>query len=183
MRRFALIAAAVAPFVLLTAACDDPLGLQEAVIDRDTMLTLAAPTADTTLATALDFAQGIILRNPERVEDAANWDFALRQSGGAVRLIPQPIELRSRRPLLARSSDAFSEIERAPTGRSAYGDTAVTLVPGDVYIFRSRQYPTNFGLCYNYGKFRVLAVNAARGTATFSIAANVGCADERLEAD
>lgn len=185
MRRFVLFALAVLPLAAATTACDDGFGLGDPAIARDTSAVIGTPE-NGTLPTAIDFAQvGFpgMLRRPEQLGDAGQWDFALRQEGSALRLVPNPFDVPSRRPLILRSSQAFDQIERAPTTRSAYGDSAVTLQTGAVYVVRSRQYQVPGGFCHSYAKAQVVALDPTAGTAEFSLKGNIGCADDRLEFD
>jgi hypothetical protein len=185
VRRFLLLAVAVLPFALGTAACGDSLGLGDPTILLDSTADLATPTgsAADSLPSAFDIA-GFVRRRPEQLSDAQSWDFALRSSGGSLRLIPNPFYTGTQRPLIARTPSSFASIERAPTARSAYGDTAVTLAEGAVYVMRSRHYSTSVGgTCYAFGKLEVVSLDLAAETATFILQVNPGCADDRLVKD
>lgn len=181
MRRF-LIAGAVLPLMLAAAACDDTTGIGEALIARDSALVIAVPTAGTSFGSAIDFV-ALSTRFPERLEDAAQWDFTLRQEAGALRLVPNPFLTPAQSPLIARSNTAFAQIERAPTARSAYGDSALALQTGATYVVRSRHYSLGGVQCFNFSKFLVKALDPAAGTATLQVAANLGCGDDRVEPD
>jgi hypothetical protein len=185
VRRFVLLAVAVLPLAAATAACDDGLGLGEPTIASDSSAIIGVPS-DGTLPTAIDFSQvGFpgMLRRPELLTDATQWDYALRREGEGLKLIPNEFDIPTRRPLILRSSDAFEAIDRAPTARSAYGDSAMVLQEGAVYVVRTRQYQVPGGFCYAYAKARVVDLNTVAGTAEFSLKGNIGCADDRLEFD
>jgi hypothetical protein len=183
VRRFLLVAVAMLPFALSTAACDDTLGLGDATILSDSSVDLGVPTLVDSLPSAFDMPR-FLLRRPELQSDSQEWDFALRRTDGALRLIPNPFAVGSRRPLIARSSESFGDIDRAPTARSSYGDTAVTLVEGAVYVMRSRHYTTSVGgTCYVFGKLLVVDLDVAGATANLHLQVNPGCADDRLEED
>ena len=181
MRRFLFPALLALPLAVATAACDDGIGLSDPLIARDTSMIIAAPTASATLPSAIDFSQ-LALRRPEQLQDASQWDFTLRQEGETLRFVPNPFDIASRHPLILKSTEAFADIERAPTARSAYGDTAIVLQEGGVYVMRSRQYPTSAGtFCYSYSKMEVVDLDPEAGTAELNVKANFGCVDDRLE--
>jgi hypothetical protein len=177
-----LLPIAVVFLAIASAACDDNLGLGTPLLASDSSVIIATPNSPSGLPSAIDFTQ-LALRRPERLEHATQWDFALRVEGGALRLVPTPFDIPSRRSLIQRSTQAYESIERAPTARSTYGDSAVTLQEGAVYIVRSRQYQVATGFCWAYGKVKVVDLDAAQETAELSVKANVGCGDDRLEAD
>jgi hypothetical protein len=181
VRRILLVAVAMLPFGLSLTACGDTLGIGDATILSDSSVDLGVPTVADSLPSAMDLPR-FLLRRPELITDAQEWDFALRRTDGALRLIPSPFSTGSRRPLIARTSQSFGDIERAPTARNAYGDTAVTLSEGAVYVMRSRHYTTSVGgTCYVFAKLRVRSLDVAGGTASLHLQVNPGCADDRLE--
>jgi hypothetical protein len=182
VRRFLLVLTAVLPLALATQACDNSLGLADPTIARDSSMILSAPTASDSIPSALDIP-GFSRRRPEQLGDSQEWDFALRQEGTVLRLVPNSFPVATRRPLIFRSTESFAAIDRAPTARSAYGDSAVVLEEGAVYVMRSRHYSVGGGTCYAFGKMQVLDLNPAAGTAEFKLQANLGCVDARLEAD
>jgi hypothetical protein len=181
VRRFLLVALTMLPLAL-AAACGDSTGLGDPRILVDSSATLSVPTATDTIPSALDMPR-FTLRRPEQLADAQEWDFALRNVGGVLKLTPNPFTSESRRPLIARSTAAFASLDKAPTARSAYGDTAITVQSGAVYLMRSRTYSTGVGSCYSYGKLQVTALDLVAENATFIFQVNTGCADDRLEAD
>ncbi len=181
MRRFLLILLAVLPLGA-TAACEDNSFFNEAAIRADTLV-LRAPTAAAADApSALDLSRPSTVF-PERPQFARVWDYALRQSGSTFTLIPVETRSRSLRPGLARSDQAFDDIDEASRNRSTYSDSAVVLVQGSAYTYRTRQYSTDFGECFNYGKLQVLNLDAAAGTARVYVVVNANCDDERLADD
>jgi hypothetical protein len=183
VRRFLLAAVALFSMAAATAACDDSLELGEPLLGRDSMLVLAAPGRSATIASAIDIAR-LSTARPELPRDAAAWDYALREVPGGLRLVPNPFVSSRLLPLITRDERDYEDIERAPTARSAYGDTAITLTQGAVYLIRSRQYPSSSGgLCYNFAKIQVDSVNVAAGTIRMDITGNLRCADDRLVYD
>src|SRR5690349_24647789 len=86
VRSFAIIAAL--PLALFFAACDSGGNEIEPVLVTDTF-DLAAPTAGSARPTAIDITAlgGFAIvggRYPEELNDAGEWDFALRLVGGEL---------------------------------------------------------------------------------------------------
>ncbi|HEX8673390.1 MAG TPA: hypothetical protein VF710_15955, partial [Longimicrobium sp.] len=81
------------------------------------------------------------------------------------------------------SATPYANIEEASRRRSEYADSSVVLVAGASYTYRTRQYQSAVGPCFNYGKLRVLTLDPAAGTASVQAMVNLNCDDERLTAD
>lgn len=184
--RFAvLLSVLFASGALLGACGDDPL-FPDVALTTDTV-TLTVPGTD--LPSALDLVRiqppFTLLRRPELVRDAGEWDIALRREGGALVLRPYEAPGSPYRGAgVARASEDFDRISDAPRGNSSYSATGVPATQGAAYFMRSRQYPTSSGqLCVNFAKARLLTVDAAAGTAQVAIVLNDNCDDERLEDD
>jgi hypothetical protein len=184
-RSIFLVAALAASSSLLVACGDDPL-LPDVQLSTDTV-TLTIPGS--LEPSALDLARATLpftlLRRPELVQDAAEWDIALRSTGAAA-LSFLPFDQPGspyRGAGIRISNDDFDNIDEAPRAVTAYGDDAVAVTLNTTYIFRSRQYPTQGGLCVNYARAKVVAVNPAAGTAQVAIVINRNCDDERLRDD
>ncbi|HEU0013650.1 MAG TPA: hypothetical protein VFQ45_08190 [Longimicrobium sp.] len=170
------------------SACEGDSFLTDATVIRDT-IELAAPGSSAELASAIDItnaANGIAVRRPERLEDAQQWDLALRttESGGlALRTFEAPGQGLRGAGLSLQTTD-FEALERAPRNSSEYTSGLVNIAVGNVFTVRSRQFGTSLGFaCTTFAKLKVVAVDAAAGTARFAIMANAGCDDERLVAD
>jgi hypothetical protein len=181
VRRFLLILLAVLPLGA-TAACEDNSFFNEAELRMDTLLVRAPTAAGPDAPSAIDASRPTTV-SPERPQNALAWDYALRQSGSTFTLIPVETRTRAMRPGLARSNDAFERIERASRNRSTYADSAVVLSQGASYTFRTRQYRTDFGDCFNYGKLQVVNLDPATSTARIYVVVNANCDDERLTDD
>jgi hypothetical protein len=183
--RLYLLLAAVFAASSLGACGDDPL-LGDVQLSTDTV-TLTVPGAVGT-PSALDLARTTspftLLRRPELVQDAAEWDVALRSTAGGLRFLPfdQPGSP-YRGAGIRTSTEDYDTIEEAPRATGAYGGEAVPVTVNGVYLFRSRQYPTSGGLCVNYARAKVLAADPAAGTARVAIVINRNCDDERLQDD
>lgn len=183
-RLFVLLAAFIAAPGLLGACGDDPL-FPDIQLSTDTV-TLTVPGSDA--ASALDLARAQIpftlLRRPELIQDAGEWDVALRRSGAG--LVFQPFDEPGspfRGAGIRTTGDDFDTIDEAPRATTAYGDQPVAVTVNGVYLFRSRQYSASGGLCVNYARAKVLAVDAAAGTARMALVVNRNCDDERLRDD
>ncbi|MBW3572823.1 MAG: hypothetical protein KY467_17140 [Gemmatimonadetes bacterium] len=171
---------------LLGACGDDPL-FPEVRLSVDTVtLTVPGGTAPSAIDLVRIQPPFTILRRPELVQDAGEWDVALRatEAGGLVlRPFGQPGSPLRGAGLLATTRD-YDSIDEAPRTVSAYLGDPVPATVGAVYFIRSRQYPAGGGgLCVNYAKAKVLAVDAAAGTAQLALTINDNCDDERLEED
>lgn len=178
-RRFG--AALLAAASLFTAAaalggCDDPLAF-DVVLDTDTV-TLAAPTSASALPTAIDLAILNTLRNPELPIDAASWDLQLRQEGAGFSFAPFPQVGNRRGAGLAVAGEGFDEADAAPRDRSAYTRTPFPITVGQTYFVQTRE--TSNCLAPKYAVVKVLAVDAAAGTAQLAVRSNQNCDDERL---
>lgn len=185
VRLFFLATAFFASSAVLAACGDDPL-FPDVQISSDTV-TLTVP--GTSAPSAVDLvriqAPFTLLRNPELVRDAGEWDITLRrtESGGLVfRPFDQPGSPLRGAGITTTTAD-YDRIDEAPRSTGAYSGDPVAVTLNGVYLLRSRQYPSTAGLCVNYAKLKVLAVDAAAGTAQVAIAINDNCDDERLEDD
>jgi hypothetical protein len=184
--RFAVLVSLVFASSALLGACgDDPL-FPEVVLSVDTV-TLTVPGAD--MPSALDLVQAqppfTLLRRPELLRDAGEWDIALRRGESGLLLRPYTAPAASLRGAgIAPATEDYDRIREAPRATNAYADDPVAAGVGSTFFFRSRQYPTQAGtLCVNYAKAKVLAVDLAAGTARLALTQNENCDDERLEED
>lgn len=183
--RFAvLLSMAFASSALLGACQGDAFGV-DAAISVDTV-TLTVPGVDA--PSALDLVQAqppfLLLRRPELVRDAQEWDIALRRGATGLQLRPQEIDASQLRGAgIALTSDAYDGITEAPRATSAYGTDPLAVTVGATYFFRSRQYPVQTVLCVNYAKAKVIAMDVAAGTARIALTQNDNCDDERLTED
>lgn len=190
MRRLAVfLILLIAPL----AACDDPSSfLVEPQLATDT-LELAAPSANSTLPTALDItaAGGIITggRFPERVRDAGEWDVAVRLRGGQLVLVPAgALGLRdglsggTSRAAITRpiTGQTFERLIEAPGRSSFLTDSAVTVQQGALYVIRSRGIACGFGGGEQYAKVQVLNARPSEGRLELQIVTNENCSDPRL---
>jgi hypothetical protein len=184
--RFAVLLSMLFVSGAVLGACgDDPL-FPDVALTTDTV-TLTVP--GTELPSALDLvriqAPFALLRRPELVRDAGEWDIALRR--GDTGLVLRPYEAPGspyRGAGVGTASQDYDRISEAPRGGGSYSDTGVPATQGGVYFLRSRQYPNSNGtLCVNYAKAKLLSLDAAAGTAQVAVTLNDNCDDERLKDD
>jgi hypothetical protein len=185
LRFIALLASLLACAPLLSA-CDDGGLLSELVLSPDTAV-VGLP-GGTAAGSALDFVRASgdfdLLRNPEQVSDAEQWDVALRSTAGGLTFRPfQPIASSMRGAGIAVATRAYEELDEAPRSTSAYSTEPVPVTAGGVYLVRSRQFTSSGIVCVKYVKMRVLEVNAAASTVKVAVVINEGCDDERLADD
>jgi hypothetical protein len=180
LRLIALLAPLLACAPLL-GACDDNGLLSELILSPDTA-TVALPGSS--VGSALDIVRTTsnrLVRMPERLEDAEQWDVALRRTeAGALVLRPYIPVSGARGAGLAPTSEAFEQIDEAPRGDGSYSSNPVLVTAGATYFLRSRQFSGNGLVCVKYAKLKVVTVDPAAGTARFAMVINDGCDDERL---
>jgi hypothetical protein len=182
LRLIALLAPLLACAPLLSA-CEENGLLAELILSPDTA-TVALPGAS--VGSALDIVRtqrDRLVRRPELLEDAEQWDVALRRNeAGALVLRPfVPVSGSGLRGAgLALASEAFEQIDEAPRGDGAYSTAPVAVSAGASYFLRSRQFSGNGIVCVKYAKLRVVSVDQTAGTARFAMVINDGCDDERL---
>jgi DNA-binding transcriptional LysR family regulator len=178
-----------AALVLLSAvalaACGDSSTAVEARIVSDTV-TLAVPSAEASEPSAIDLVRDqppfTFRRFPERLGDAQQWDLALRRADAGLALRPYSIPGAALRGTgIAVASTDYDRLDRAPRGTAAYRFSTTPIALGTTYVVRSRQYAPGPGaVCTKYGKLKVVALDAAAGTARIAVSVNENCEDERL---
>jgi len=189
VRSFAIVAAL--PLALLFAACDSNNGEIEPLLVTDTF-DLAAPTAGSALPTAIDITAlgGFAIvggRYPEELNDAGEWDFAVRLVGGELQFVPAgaigilDVGGRSRagitQPLTGRT---FNSVTQAPNQAAFITDRGVTARVGEVYGARSRLILCGASAVEQYAKLQPLEVDLAAQRVRFQIVTSSICADQRL---
>ena len=174
--------AALAP---LMSACEDNGFLTEPIISQDTV-TVGLPGSGR--RSALDLARTTLgaplLRAPETLADAGEWDVGLRRTGAVFSLRPNLLTGTGLRSAgIALSSTAFDNLDKAPRSTGAYSTEPTALTVGSTYVLRSRQFSAGFSVCQKYAAIKVLALDQAAGTAELAIKINENCDDERLRDD
>lgn len=187
--RFRYLALLASMFVgaPLLSACDDNGLLGTLLLSPDTAV-IGLPGGTVAEGSAIDIVRSAgdfdLVRNPELVTDAEQWDLALRRTPTGLAFLPfTPVASSLRGAGIATTTRAFDAIDKAPRGNSSYSSQPVAVTAGGVYLLRSRQFSTSGLLCVKYARLRVVEVNEAAGTVRFAIVINEGCDDERLKND
>jgi hypothetical protein len=183
--RFAVLLSIVFASSALLGACEGDSLFPDVALSVDTV-TLTVPGVDQ--PSALDLVQAqppfLLLRRPELVRDAQEWDVALRRGTTGLQLRPQEIPASQLRGAgITVANQDYDAITEAPRGTSSYGNDPVAVTTGATYFIRSRQYPVQTVLCVNYAKAKIVAMDAAAGTAKIALTQNNNCDDERLADD
>ena len=170
--------AALAATAASLAGCDDPLGLDDPVIQTDT-ITLAAPTSASALPSAIEITNFNVLRFPELPAQALAWDFQLRQEGSTFLIAPVQQVDRFRGAGIQPADRDIEQVQEAPRARDSYTRTPLAVTVGQTYYLQSRQ---TRSLCVKFGALKVLSVDPAAGTARIVVRSNqnTNCDDERL---
>jgi hypothetical protein len=184
--RFLALLAPLAAIAPVLSACDDNTFLQDAVVRADTV-DLGLPGGDR--GSAIDLvrasANATLIRRPETVQDAEQWDFAVRRAAGGLVLHPnEGLGTGGRGAGIGATTRPFDDIDEAPRGTSSYSENDVALSANAVYLLRSRTYGAGLGInCLKYGKARVVSLDAATGQVRLALVINENCDDERLTDD
>lgn len=184
--RFLALLASLFACAPLLSACDDNNLLATLILSSDTT-TIGVP-GGTAEGSAIDIVRSSgdfdLVRNPERLTDAEQWDLAVRRTETGLVFRPfTPVASTFRGAGITVATRSFEDIDEAPRGSTAYSTEAVPVTLNGVYLLRSRQFASSTLLCVKYAKIRVLEVNQAAGTVRMSLVINEGCDDERLSDD
>jgi hypothetical protein len=177
-------ARAVLPLVLFAAAaCDDGLGPQfwDPTPDTTAVYSLSRPEL-IGQPSAYDF---VSLRRVviEAAGETGNWDVALGEEGGVFKLYPSGSlpGISSRAGIATTTSATLEGLERAPGDTAAYSRVPITAQIGTVYAVRSRTAScVGFGSGTYYGKFMILSIDPAVGSALIAAVRNPYCNDRSL---
>lgn len=185
LRLTVLLASAFACAPLL-GACNDSGFLAELILSPDTAV-VGLPGGNAS-GSAIDIVRAgggfALVRNPERVSDAEQWDFALRSTASGLVFRPfVPVASNLRGAEIAVATRPFDDIDDAPRGNGSYTREPVPVTANGVYLLRSRQFTSSGVICVKYAKMRVLELNAAAQTVRVAVVINEGCDDERLADD
>lgn len=184
--RFLALLASLFACAPLLSACEDSGFLATLILSADTtVIGLPAGNAE---GSAIDIVRSSgdfdLVRNPERLTDAEQWDLALRSTPAGLVFRPfTPVASSLRGAGITVSGRSFAELDKAPRGTSAYGTDPVPVTLNGVYLLRSRQFLSGSSLCVKYAKLQVLEINQAASTVRFGLVINEGCDDERLADD
>jgi hypothetical protein len=109
-----------------------------------------------------------------------NWDVALGGTDTQLQLIPAAAfegQATSRAAIAPITTTTYELLTEAPSDDAQYVATPVNVTLGGVYVIRTRRAPCGFTTGVKFGKIKVTAVDAAAGTATFSVVVNPYCND------
>ncbi len=185
--RFLALLASLFACAPLLSACEDSGFLATLILSADT--TAIGVPGGNAEGSAIDIVRSSgdfdLLRNPEQLTDAEQWDLALRRTaGGGLVFRPfTPVASSLRGAGIIVSNRGFLELDEAPRGTTAYGTDPLPVTLNGVYLLRSRQFLSGSALCVKYAKLQVLEINQAASTVRFAIVINEGCDDERLTDD
>jgi hypothetical protein len=164
-------------------ACDDdPFKIRWSA-NPDTVLLYSLARPELNLNSGFDF----VGRTPVRIEAPSavgKWDLAVDTKDGQVVFVPPgAIGVTSSRARIAPLGGmSFEDIRRAPRDTTLYiGDRVVPVVPGDLYVIRTRQQIGSWGTrCVYYGKLLPLQADPENGTLTFVYDVSPVCNDRKL---
>jgi len=180
------LSAAAAALILatMTAACgDDPFTITWiSTPDTALLYTLARPELG--LPSAFDFFD----RTRFVVEQPGStnlWDVAVDTRDGKLALLPPPaLEVFNEARVTVIENVSFDDVVEAPADTTLYSvDQPVFLALGNVYVVRTREQRTNFGVCMLYAKLEPLILDQEVGSVTFVYDYNPRCDDRRLQPD
>jgi hypothetical protein len=174
--------AAVCVAALLSAACNDSLGLPVAS-DENIVDTVSLWALD---GTALSLPSGYNLANKDidkgvvRTDRTSNLDFAFNvDSLGRLEFLPTGALGLGIGSGLRRTTTAFGAITSPPT--SGYTDSAFVFDTGTVAIVRSRPGCSLGATIYYYAKLKVLAYDSLARRVDFQILVNANCGYRSLK--
>jgi hypothetical protein len=164
-------------------ACDDdPFKIRWAA-NPDTVLLYSLARPELNLNSGFDF----VSRSAVRIEAPSavgKWDLAVDTKNGQVVFVPPGAigVTGSRARIAPMGGMSFEEIRRAPRDTTLYiGDRVVPVVPGELYVIRTRQQIGSWGArCVYYGKLLPLEADADNGTLTFVYDVSPVCNDRKL---
>lgn len=163
-----------------TAACDsDPL-LWEPLADTVSLTSVMDPTLNA--PSVLDLIGGFTYRI-ESANVTGVWDVALVGLGDSLGLAtPGWLGIESDARMVRMSNVSFDDVRMAPADSAEYTDHSAHLVPGDVYVVRTRESVDPSGVtCSYYGKLYALSTDPERNRATLVHTLNPYCGSRLLE--
>lgn len=181
-----LLASAAAALVLggTTVACgDDPFQITW-ISTPDTALLYSLARPELGLPTAFDFLD----RARFAVESAGstdNWDVAVDTRDGVLVLIPPgAVGINNEARITVIEDVGFDDVTEAPADTTLYTATEpLTLALGNVYVVRTREQSSRFGVCMFYAKMEPLTLDGDLQSVTFMYDNNPRCEDRSLSPD
>ena len=175
------IPALIAATLLAGSACNDqilPNAVYPNVVDT---LTLAAVSG-----TPVTAPSALLIDRPApstaRTDISTSWDFVfdIDTLGRGLLTPSHALHLGASSGLLLVASSTFEQVRDAPSDGYVI-DSASVVVPGAVFIARSRQIQCELGSLFYYAKLRILTVNLTARELSFEILGNVNCGYRSLQ--
>lgn len=192
--RAALIPASLLLAAIVTTACEDSIGPPDPFLVADTVMVTAPLPQNAGLPHALDATSNFGVRGgryPERLRDAAEWDFAVRIQDGQLVLVPAAalgVAVRTPPAITPPLAGETMESLREAPGQSIFvADGPVAMEVGAVYAVRTREWVGENVLagylvpCTQFAKMQPLVVDVANGVLEVYIVTNENCSDLRLD--
>ncbi len=180
--RMGRVLALVLLFPGIWACDDDPFKIRWSA-NPDTVLLYSLARPELNLNSGFDFVgrRAVRIEAPSAV---GRWDLAVDTKDGQVVFVPPGAigVTGSRASLAPMGGMSFDEIRRAPRDTALYvGDRVVRVVPGELYVIRTRQQIGSWGTrCVYYGKLLPLEADPDNGTLTFVYDVSPVCNDRKL---
>lgn len=165
-------------FVALVACDDNPFDIPW-TINPDTVRLYALSRPEPNLVSGYDFFP----RRPVRIEAPTtgdDWDLAVDiQNGDFVWLPPGALGIPSEAGVAILEGETFESAVEAPEDTARYvTDAPIPILPGRIYVIRTRRHPGFFGtLCNYYGKIEPLATDLVSGSVYFQFDVSQACND------
>jgi len=179
--QLASIAGLLAATVLAGSACNDQI-LPNAVYPNfvDTLALSAVTGTPVTAPSALLI--GRPAPSAERTDISTSWDFVFDiDTLGRGLLIPShALHLGASSGLLLVPASTFDDVRDAPSNGYVI-DSASVVVPGAVFVARSRLIQCELGQLFYYAKLHILAVDLGARQVRFEILGNVNCGYRSLQ--
>jgi hypothetical protein len=169
-RRAPWVAPILAALTVALAACgDDPFAFRwNDIPDTAQIYSLARPELNLNSGFSFYDGRAIAVELPSAT---GFWDLAVDTQGGSLVLLP-PGALGiagSRARIAALPATAYADVLEAPGDTLVYvGGSAVPVVAGTIYVFRTNLRPGSFSAtCSYYAKMEPLVIDAAAGILSF----------------
>lgn len=169
---------------LLVSGCGDSFGPQSWDATPDTVTLFSASRAELLGEPA---AYDLVQRRAVAIESptvTGSWDFLLVEDDGTFLMLPAAAVpgLESRAGIAQSTESTLEAVLQAPSDTAAFSLSGVPIVPGRIYVMRSRREvcPGGFGSGVRYGKLHAIAVDPTMGTFRFAVVVNPFCNDRSL---
>ncbi len=180
-----VVAAALAIVLTsVTAACgDDPFQITW-ISTPDTTLLYSLARPELSLPTAFDLYDRVeLVVEAPGATDA--WDMAVDTEDGVLVMIPPgALNIVNEARITMIPGVDFEDVTEAPSDTTLYTATEpLALSVENVYVIRTREQSTTFGVCSVYAKMQPISLDTELETATFMFDNNPRCDDRSLRPD